>query len=363
VLVVAVLVIAALGLGLVAGGLRLVPPPSQGPTPTLEPTQTSSPGSASLPPAVLVTPEAVVTVERPLGLVQLGKAIWVLTTGALVRIDPATNAVTGSVAIGGAADLYNDLAANDAGDIAVLPLSESRPLQTEDASGTSIMDSVSCGDRVREAVAALIGDVRVVPTLEKALEAASKGGGARYGTPDGHIVWPNGKVAVGPTTDTSSGVLARKRRLNELKEEEDAVESRVGDAEAAVSEAEEALSAAQQDALELGQRLAVQSGEASSLKEEIGRMELALTELDNEAAKVADRVEAIGERTSKDRPAATELKQRIEDEGERLEALEDEAVARREERDNRFRDEAAISTQLSTCQVDVATVSEREVFL
>ena len=115
ILVLAVLVVAALGVVLVAGGLRLVPPPSQSPTPTSGPVQPSSPASASLPAPILVTPEAVITVDRPLGLVQLGTAIWVLTTGALVRIDPATNTVTGTVAIGGAADLYNDLAANEAG--------------------------------------------------------------------------------------------------------------------------------------------------------------------------------------------------------------------------------------------------------
>lgn len=114
-LVVVALAVTALAVGLVASGLRLVTPPIPSPSPTLEPVPTSSPTSASLPPSVAVTPEAVIPVQSPNGILTLGSAIWILGAGELDRIDPATNAVTGSVTLGGAADLYNDLAANDAG--------------------------------------------------------------------------------------------------------------------------------------------------------------------------------------------------------------------------------------------------------
>jgi chromosome segregation protein len=260
--------------------------------------------------------------------------------------------------------LLKMLRKNDAGDISVLALSAARPVKVQVPKGArSLMDTLVCEDRIRDAVAALVGDVCVVNTLARAVEASAASPGLRFGVADGTIVHPSGKVAVGPTTDTSAGVLARKRRVNELAEDASAVEMRVGDAEALVSEAEEALSAAQQDALELGQRLAVQNGEATSLKDEIGRMELALTEFDAEAARLAERAGAIVEKTAKDRPAAAELKDRIADTTARLDALEEEAAQRREDRDARFRDEAAISNRLGQCQVDVATVSEREVFL
>jgi chromosome segregation protein len=263
-----------------------------------------------------------------------------------------------------AEDLLGMLQEHDAGDISVLPLSAARPPHVDaPAVGRSVMDGLECQDRVRDGVAALIGDTYAVGSLAEAVEAAAASPGLRFGTPDGHIVHGNGKVTVGPTTDTSSGVLARKRRLNELTENAEAVEAQVGSAEALVSEAEEALAAAQQDALELGQRMAVQNGEATSLKDDIGRMELALTEVDAEVARLAERGESIAEKTARDRPAAVELQQRIADATARLDALEEEAATRREERDNRFRDEAAMSTQLSTCQVDMATVTEREIFL
>ncbi len=256
------------------------------------------------------------------------------------------------------------LTKNDAGDVSILALQAARGTSAETPEGTrSIMEAVTCGEEVRAAVSALIGDVCVADSPAAAISFAAAHPGLRFGTAEGTIVHPSGKVSIGPTTDTSSGVLARKRRLNELEEEAFVVEAQVGDAEALVAGAEEALAAAQQDALELGQRLAVQNGEATSLKDEIGRMELSLTELDAELDALAQRSEAIAEKTAKDRPASAELKERIAEAAHRLDALEEEAAQRREERDGRFRDEAAISTQLGACQVDVAAVSEREIFL
>lgn len=114
-LVLVALVVTALGVGLVAGGLRLVAPPAPSPSPTLEPVPTASPTSAPLPASIAVTPEAVIPVQRPGWIVTSGSEIWTLGAGELVRIDPDTDTVTASVTVGGAADLYNDLAANDAG--------------------------------------------------------------------------------------------------------------------------------------------------------------------------------------------------------------------------------------------------------
>jgi chromosome segregation protein len=264
-----------------------------------------------------------------------------------------------------AGELLAMLHQREAGDVSVLPLSDARAARLLEIpkGARRLMDAVTCDAKVRAAVDALIGDVFVCDTVDAAMKAAADHPDARFGMRDGHIVHGNGKIAVGPTRDTSAGVLTRKRRLNELTEEARTLEAQVGDAEALVAEADEALAAAQQDALELGQRLAVQTGEASSLKEDIGRMELALTELDAESAKLAERAELIGEKTAKDKPAMAELEGRIADAEARLTGLEEEAAGKREERDNRFREEAAMSTRLATCQVDMATVSEREIFL
>ncbi len=260
-------------------------------------------------------------------------------------------------------ELLKLLVKHDAGDISVLPVADAVPNQPDpDLPGRSIMYSVTCDDAIRPAVEALIGDVRVVDTIDEAV-AAARAEGLRFATLDGRIAYPNGKVSIGPTTETSSGVLTRKRRMNELADDESAAEAQMGDAEALVSEAEEALGAAQQDALELGQRFAAQVGEAESVRDDLGRMEAALTEIDAEVLTVKANLDGIAGRTGKEKPAKAQLETRIHEGEAKIEALEDEAATRREERDNRFRDEAAMSTRLAGCQIDVAAISEREVYL
>jgi chromosome segregation protein len=264
-----------------------------------------------------------------------------------------------------AADLMRLIEEHASGDISVIPLDAAVPprLTDERRPGRRLMDVITCSDEVRPAVESLVGDVWYVPTLAEALDGAKRAGGVRYVTAEGHMVWPSGKLSVGPTLDPSASVLARKRRMNELADEEQAASARTGEAESVVVETDEAVRAAQQDALEIGQRLATLTGEHTSLTEEIGRLEQALTDLDGESERIAVRQVAIIDRTAKDGPASETAGSRIRELDAEIERLEDEAVAKRDARDERFREEAAISDRLSQCQVDIATVSEREVYL
>ena len=92
-------------------------------------------------------------------------------------------------------------------------------------------------------------------------------------------------------------------------------------------------------------------------------LEQQLTALDVEADGVERRVADIQDRTAKDRPAVGVLLRRIEAAARDLEQLEEASVVSREQRDLRFREEGATSERLGTCQVEIATVSERQVHL
>jgi chromosome segregation protein len=96
--------------------------------------------------------------------------------------------------------------------------------------------------------------------------------------------------------------------------------------------------------------------------EELGRLEQALTDLDAERDGIAARQAAITERSTKDGPARDTVLERIAVLDAEVERLEEEAAVKSEERDNKFREEAAIATRLAQCQVDIATVTEREVY-
>jgi chromosome segregation protein len=251
------------------------------------------------------------------------------------------------------------------GEISIVPLIGSRPrMKGKPTTGKRLLDSLSCDETARDAVESLLGDVFVVDSIDAAYEAsAADKTGARFATTEGAVVWPTGKLTLGTQVSDTDGVLARKRRINELHDIIGAYTARVGEAEAATGEAEEALAAAQQDSLDLSQKIAALTGEHDSMLEEVGRLEQQLTALDVESDGVDVRIANIQDRTSKNGPAVGQLHERITAASAELERLEEASAVSREQRDHRFREESAVSERLSTCQVEIATVSEREVHL
>lgn len=255
------------------------------------------------------------------------------------------------------------LAEDGVGEYSLVPV-DAEPAPCPDGPGEPLIDHVRVADdRARGALAALIGDIRVVDTAEQALAAAGSGSACRFATRDGVIVWPSGKTSSGPQSGQDAQVLTRKRRIAELADEVAAAEAAVGEAEAELVTAQEALSAAQQDLLELTQAISTLSADSTAAREEIGRLEQSIADIDAEGARIDLRLRQIEERTAKDRPQETQLEAAIERGLARIEELEELAAVRRDERDARFRDESELATRLSECQVEIAAVSERQVHL
>lgn len=259
--------------------------------------------------------------------------------------------------------LLSLLEEQEVGDVSLIPADARPSTPDENSPGDALINLIDCDAAAFPAVAALVGDVHLVDSLGEALAAARNATQTRFATPDGHLVWPSGKISLGPTSDTSTGVLARRLRMNELDDMRAAVESRLGEVEASVADGEEAVEAAQQDALELGQRYAMQSGEFESLREEVGRLEQSVRDITTERDKIDDRLTEIEERVDRDSPQKTETAELMSVVQEELETLEKQLLDRRKERDARYREEAGFSTRLSECQSDIAQVSQREVLL
>ncbi|HET6497747.1 MAG TPA: chromosome segregation protein SMC, partial [Coriobacteriia bacterium] len=265
-----------------------------------------------------------------------------------------------------ASDIATAAESQSEGELVLVPLAGTGLVPRATATtGTSILSVIECDDAVAPALAMLLGDVFVVESLSEALDAVrSDSSGARFATLSGSIVWPGGKVTVGRVLATDgAGVLERKRRITELEGEVAALEIAVGDAEAVVSTAEDALAAAQQDALDLGQRIAHLAGEHDSVREETGRLEQALTSHDADVQALTTRMNSIDARAEKEAPEVEPLRRSIAESQQALERLDEDAAAARDVRDAKSREEAAVGERLSSCQVDIATVSEREIHL
>jgi chromosome segregation protein len=257
--------------------------------------------------------------------------------------------------------IAEDLRGRSEGEISLIPVDRTLPAPPVPEGSRRLTDLIECDDVVRPAVQAVLGDVVIADDLASALKLSAPG--IRVAVPTGEMVWPSGKVTAGRVISDSAGVLERKRRMNELADETEALTSRVGESETAVSTAEEALTVAQQDALEIGQKLAAVAGEHDSLKEEIGRLETTLATLDADDSRIESRIAEIAERLEKQAPQRRGLESSITASETELADLDEQAALARERQETKFRDETAINARLSACQVDIATVSEREVHL
>lgn len=258
-----------------------------------------------------------------------------------------------------------ELGSGSEGAVSIVPVTAARLTSSRTGGeGIRLIEMLDTSGPNGAVLEALLGDVRIVDDVPAAFAASAKdSSGSRFVTRDGAVVWPNGKLTLGAPVSDSEGLLARKRRLNELTDDMHALVIAVADAESSLSEAEEALSLAQQDSLELSQRLATLTGEHDSLLEEVGRLEQQMTNLDTESGLVEKRLADIEERANRHAPLIGEVNARIEAGSTELARLEELAVVSRENRDNRFREEGAVSERLSGCKVEIATVSEREVHL
>jgi len=253
------------------------------------------------------------------------------------------------------------------GELTLVPVTAraSREYSAPPHGSVRLVDHIECDPHVRSALNALLGDVVITESIGDAVRHASRDTeGRRFATADGAIVWPSGKVTVGRVMSTDgAGVLTRKRRISELEGDLAGLEISVGDAEAQVSGAEEALAAAQQDALELGQKIAHLAGETDSVREDAARLETQLTTLDAEIHATESRSAEIAHRAEKEAPSLATLRNRLGGMSILIDELEERAASERELRERRLRDESTIGERLATCQVDIATTSEREIHL
>ncbi|MDE8702991.1 chromosome segregation protein SMC [Adlercreutzia equolifaciens] len=230
--------------------------------------------------------------------------------------------------------------------------------------GVPLVDELSFPLEAQGAVEALLGDVVVCPTLDDALAAHSRDAfGVRFATPDGSVVWPSGKVSVGASViDEGTGVLARVRRLEELRGQLGAALMAMEKAEEAHRLAEEALRAAQATSLELSQQLAALKGRAQAARdaadgaaEKLGatRRELEGVERQRQEA------EAI---ISEARPNVENLEKQIADLTQQIDAAKQKQDAIQEELAPLRREAHKVADKLSEAKLAAATLVERTTY-
>ncbi|MEG1245420.1 chromosome segregation protein SMC [Gordonibacter sp.] len=227
-----------------------------------------------------------------------------------------------------------------------------------------LIDELSYPAEAARAVEALLGDVVVCESLSDAFAAHERDTkGLRFATTSGCVVWPSGKVWVlGAPDNEGEGVLARHRRLEELRALlSEATQTRAA-AQAASAQAEDFYRSAQTESLKLSQDLAELRGGAQAAAADVEQAENKLAAVRRELEDV-ERQRAEAERTVSDaRPNVEELAARVTAlEGAREKSRE--ALAAKQDAVVPLRKEAGrLNDALNEAKLKAATLVERETY-
>ena len=181
--------------------------------------------------------------------------------------------------------------------LAILPLAGMQVPTQRATKGQRLIDFLEYPPAHFAVISAVLGDVYLVADVDEAIKAhLTDSTGARFITPQGQIVWPNGKLTVGFMLGDVDGVLQRRRNIDKLSDAIELNAAEVADVELEVSQAEEKLKEAQDVHLEIAQQQAKtkaglenDSAESELLKDNLHQLELRKLELDKKLSDVARR--------------------------------------------------------------------------
>ena len=251
------------------------------------------------------------------------------------------------------------LEAGDAtGEALLLARDVDAPAACDGALGYRLVERLQVRDGYAPAVAALLGHVYMVDTLDEALAAPALPG-VLYVTPQGARVRDGGVVRVGALSGAAAGSLERKRRIRELERFEPelvAVFDRAVERVAEAADAIEQARAAERDAAGSISRL---EGERSSLLSEVGRMEHSLSVKLGERSNLARRREEAAAAVREAQPRVDELEQTRDEARERLDDLGRRIAEAQDDLERVRRDDAEAGSKLADAKVRLARANER----
>ncbi len=228
----------------------------------------------------------------------------------------------------------------------------------EGAVGYRLVERLNVREGYAHAVAALLGNVYVVESLESALGAPAIPG-VLYVTPDGARVSSGGIVRIGAGDSQSEGTLERKRRIRELEGLEPDLSVVFDEACARVQEATDQLEEARSAESDAAGEISRLEGEKRSLLAEVGRLEQSLDSSEAERIRIERRRAEAAESVRQAKPRLDELtKERDEARAEAGEYASKLAEAN-DELDRIRRDDTAASGKLAEAKVRCAQATER----
>ena len=255
-----------------------------------------------------------------------------------------------------------------AGDVSVVMRSAEITNKVEAARGCGVgcalVDELTYGTGMAPVVEALLGDVVLCATREEAFAAHERDEfGLRFVSRDGCAVWPTGKVRIyGAHASSDEGVLARERRLDDVRTKLEETQRALKQAEEERDKAEEAYRVAQTESLKLNEKLANHKGTCAAAVAEEGRAAKRM-------AGIANEIENIDQQFENARKGVDELRPDVDATKASIEEMANARVELVRQRDENAavaeplkRELDMASQELSEAKLACATLAERTTY-
>lgn len=259
--------------------------------------------------------------------------------------------------------LTDAAAGGKAGSIGVVAADCPHPAFDSACDAPLLIDALTIDQAYAAQVKALIGDVRLVDSLEEALAAQRTATGmqARFVTPEGIVAYPGGKVVFTRQTaeDREHSVLARRRALEAARTDEHAARARYERAQKQDASIEERLREAQTEALKRSEEVAALRGRATSAAAEAKRAVDEAAERASELERLAAEQEELAAFLERVQPDSDEIEGNLARVDADL-ALNKEEVAELQRSLNPLQQRlVALSEEVSDARLEEARLSER----
>ncbi len=306
-------------------------------------------------------------IEAPEDLEDLVERLLGDDLSALVVKDDGSVASVANVALGmrntsGRVTILADAPAGekDAGSAAALGDAAPGAPVDDGAPGEPLLPSLRVAPGSEAAVARLLGDVRVVASVEEALAGHAAAPRHTYVARSGAIVLADGRTYVGTSSDAERGALERKRKIRAMREELPRLERALSDAQGASAEAERRLSGSRDaDAAARGE-VARLKGELSSATSELARIESQRASQAQERKRIEQSRKDFLAKAEEARRGIDAHKAASDAAQERASVAAEELERLGAERSGASREEGELERGLSEARLALATARERK---
>ena len=210
------------------------------------------------------------------------------------------------------------------GKATLVALSDATPALAAPAHTTSLLEHVSAQKGAEALVQALFGHVFVAQSLDDAYAARNVEPRGLYALPDGTLLYPDGRLVLGHTSQAEDGSLERKRRIRQLEGVLPSLKRHLEAARSAVTNCENELASVREKSAQSKGEVARLNGELTSIAAERGRLEGQVASSQAELKQVSTSREQAKERAQEARAHIDEHKRAAEEAKARMESLASE---------------------------------------